>query len=350
VAFPTTLHFFVSNLEAVRKHYDVIKVHRSIEGRAGPYTVLTGPGTGSPQRIPLVSGQIVYEFTDVEGDGAYWYRTSYLNTDTGGESSMGEPIRGDLGQALDVITVDELKSNYLFGLDLTDDAGNELPDTIYEWYIQSAVSLAERQLDIPIRTQVYDEAAIDGGVSERQDYIVQEYYKFIYLQLNNYPVIDVTEVKMVLPTDDTITTFTGSNLHVDKDSGQVMVIPDMNTTVMLGSTSAWLPLIYGWVDFVPDVFRIKYTAGFANGVPFDIKSLVGKMASLGPLAILGDLIIGAGIASQQFSMDGLSQAINSTASATNSGYGARIRQYSREIKDETLALRRYYKGIKFQMG
>ena len=352
MTFPTTLHFFVSNLDAVRKHYDVIKVHRSVDGRGGPWSEVTGTGTAAPQRIPLVANQIVYEFTDVDGDGAYWYRTSYATdtADPAKESSMGEPIRGDLGQALDVITVDELKTNYLFGLDLTDDAGRELPDTVYEWYIQSAVALAERKLDIPIRTQVFDEAAIDGGTAERQDFVVQDYYKYLWLQLNHYPVISVTEVKMVLPNSSTVATFDAEQLHVDKASGQLMVIPDMNTTAMLGATGAWLPLINGWVDFVPDVFQIKYTAGFENGVPFDIKSLAGKMASIGPLAILGDLIIGAGIAGQEFSMDGLMQSVNSTASATNSGFGARIRQYTREIKDETRELRRYYKGIKFQVA
>jgi hypothetical protein len=60
-------------------------------------------------------------------------------------------VQGSQDPALLVLTVDELKTNYLFGLDMSDDQGNPFPESLYEWYIKSAVSLAETQLDLPIR-------------------------------------------------------------------------------------------------------------------------------------------------------------------------------------------------------
>ena len=74
------------------------------------------------------------------------------------------------------------------------------------------------------------------------------------------------------------------------------------------------------------------------------------MASLGPLNIAGDLLGGAGVASQSLSIDGLSQSIATTSSATNAGYGARIINYERQIKDNVKSLRDFYKGIPLRVA
>jgi hypothetical protein len=97
---------------------------------------------------------------------------------------------------------------------------------------------------------------------------------------------------------------------------------------------------------VPALFRVSYKAGFKKGqVPHLIKEIVGMKASMGPLNIAGDLIAGAGIATKSLSLDGLSQSISTTASATNAGYGARILQYNKEIEERMKNLRSYYTGI-----
>ena len=88
-----------------------------------------------------------------------------------------------------------------------------------------------------------------------------------------------------------------------------------------------LKLIYGNNRYIPDVFRIDYTAGFGKNtdplavspaqpkldkIPGIIKDVVGKLAAAGPLNIAGDLLGGAGIASQSIGIDGLSQSSNRT--------------------------------------
>jgi hypothetical protein len=65
------------------------------------------------------------------------------------------------------------------------------------------------------------------------------------------------------------------------------------------------------------------------------------------LNIAGDLIAGAGIAQLSTSMDGLSQSIATTASATNAGYGARILQYERELKELMGTLKATYRALNF---
>jgi hypothetical protein len=349
------VRFLIDNLDQTLRFYNEVRVFRSTTGEGGAYTEVTSVAAGD--RILLVAGQLVYEYADPTGLGTYWYRAQLANSQSGATSVQFEPQRADGQDTFDVLSVDELKINYLTGLDLTDDDGNELPDSMYEHYLRSAVALAERRLDLPIRRRVFDADAIDGGVdgsggeTERLDFTQQEYYKYIWLQVEHFPIISVEEIKLVLPNEQEVINFDTSWLNVKKDAGQIMIIPQNGSigVTVLGQSGAWLPLIYGWTDFIPDVFRIKYTAGFVR-VPADIKNLIGMMASLGPLAILGDLILGAGIASERLGMDGLVQEIQSTASATNSGYGARIRQYQREIREQTQDLRRYYKGVQMMVA
>ena len=81
----------------------------------------------------------------------------------------------------------------------------------------------------------------------------------------------------------------------------------------------------------------------ASTIPADLKAVIGMMAAMLPLNIAGDLIAGAGIANFSISMDGLSQSIGTTASATNAGYGARVLQFRKEIDQHLPALRARYR-------
>ena len=85
----------------------------------------------------------------------------------------------------------------------------------------------------------------------------------------------------------------------------------------------------------------------AAGVPRDIIHVVGLMASMLPLDIAGDLIAGAGIASKAIGVDGLHASVNTTSSATNSGYGARVLQFEKELKHLIPALRAKYRIMQF---
>jgi hypothetical protein len=96
---------------------------------------------------------------------------------------------------------------------------------------------------------------------------------------------------------------------------------------------------------------VAYTAGFEKGkVPFEIVDLVAKVAALGPLNVAGDLVVGAGIAAKQLSIDGIMSRIESTQSAMYAGYSARIMEYWREINATVPFLRQYYKGIPMHVG
>ena len=331
----TEINFVVTNLDAVREFYDVIAVERSTTGKTGAYSEVTTVAT----RMTLVAEKTLYTYVDSTVNSDYYYRIRFYNSASGASSSPGDAVQGSQDPALLVLSVDELKTNYLFGLDMTDDQGNEFPESLYEWYIKSAVSLAETQLDLPIRPVKFSEEA------EQLDLYKQDYNHFVTIQLNNFPVLSVEEVKIVVPTNQTVINFDLNWLQVDKISGQLNVIPGSGSAgvMALGAAGVLLPFYYRSIDYLPLVFRVKYTAGFTP-VPFAIKNYVGMMAAMGPLHLAGDLIIGAGISQQTIGMDGLTQQISSTASATNSGFGARIVNYTRQLARERQTIRDYYKG------
>ena len=88
---------------------------------------------------------------------------------------------------------------------------------------------------------------------------------------------------------------------------------------------------------------------FASDMPGNMVQAIGLKAALTPLDVAGDLIVGAGIASKSISMDGLSMNINTTSSATNAGYGARVGQYERELKAIMGSLRKRWQIMNVSM-
>jgi hypothetical protein len=326
----------VPDLDSALANFTHIKVYRSTTGITGSYSEITVPST----RPRLAENQSIYRYTDGNGDSDYFYKTSYFHEVSALESSLSEAVQGEGDPALDIVSVSDLQTNYLFGLDLTDDSGEEYPDTLYEWFIKSAVSWMEHLLDIPIRPR--------SITDERHPFIKQDYVQYIWLKVNHFPLIEASEVRLVLPGEVTVQTFDSDWIHANRNSGVVQLVPGSNiaNTVLIGAAGAWMPFIYGGHDFIPDAFRIDYTAGFTSGeVPDIFKDAIAKVASFGPLNIAGDLLGGAGIASQAISIDGLSQSFNTTSSATNAGYGARLLQYQKELKQVLPTLRNYYKGV-----
>lgn len=73
-----------------------------------------------------------------------------------------------------------------------------------------------------------------------------------------------------------------------------------------------------------------------------VERAVLLLSSILPLNIAGDLIAGAGVASQSISIDSLSQSLATTASATSAGYGARLIAFNDELKKITKQLRSKY--------
>lgn len=240
-------------------------------------------------------------------------------------------------------TAETIKNDYLFGIPLLDDDGNEYPDAAIERWINKAIAWLEAELQIKIApTTITDES---------HDYEIREYREFCYIQLYQYPVISVTSVVASYAGQD-IMTFPSEWIQVYRESGQVQLVPTTGSLsqVLLGQGSGvLLPLITQRLSQMPHLFKVTYQAGFET-VPENIGDILAMKACMGILNVMGDILLGAGIASQSISIDGLSQSIGTTQSAENSAYSARVRQYEREIKHQLPKLKQYYKGIRFAVA
>lgn len=104
------------------------------------------------------------------------------------------------------------------------------------------------------------------------------------------------------------------------------------------------PTIHG----VTDEFRAPAASPVRDDyvqLPGSILHCIGMLASMFVLNPAGDLISGAGIANLSIGIDSLHQTIGTTSSATNAGYGARIIQYAKDLKELLPRIRRFYFGF-----
>lgn len=252
-----------------------------------------------------------------------------------------------------ILTVAQLKKRYLFGVTpIVDNEGNEMPDSTLQNYINVAVSMLEHYLDISITPRC--------DVEER-DYYQNDYWDWGYIQLNNFPVINIEKVEQVYFRDEdgsvdeaNVQEFPKSWYRVDKHSGIFRLIPNTRfpAKLQISKGGLYFPEVLQ-TNHVPHLWRITYNHGFKDGkVPMLINEAIGYLASLAALSIAGNLVLGAGIASQSISLDGLSQSITTTSSAENSAYSATRKEYYDRIfgtsKDDPSSILRilkdYYKG------
>lgn len=240
-----------------------------------------------------------------------------------------------------IITPQELKEIFLFGVDLTNDDGESFPEQMYEFYIRAAQEWLETQIGgLQLCQHVIPE--------ETHDYYINDYVQYNFIKLFRYPVYDVSKVAIQFPLSNNLLEFDPSWYRIESSGAQVNLVPTQGTfsSIILSQGGSFLPLLYSGLQYVPALFKVTYTAGYPKGkIPVLLKEIIGMKAAMGPLNIAGDLIAGAGIASKSLGMDGLSQSIATTASATNAGYGSRILQYTKQIEERMKNLRNYFLGM-----
>ena len=258
-----------------------------------------------------------------------------------------------------LLTPAKLKERFLFGVEIIDNEGNELSEETLQAYIDMAVSELEHDLDIPI---------VPTEICEEKDYFSNDYYGWGYFQLNTLPLIQMKEMNVVYLEDDPSTPASQGEVvleipqswwRVREHDGIVRLVPNNRFPARLAvdNAGAFFPELFRRNGHVPNLWRIKYDAGFKDGcVPMAINAAVGLMASIYALNIAGDLVLGAGIASSSLSIDGLSQSINTTSSAENHAYSAKVLQYGNQLfgpNERTPGildkLRRYYQGQNFNI-
>lgn len=322
--------------ETLAAGYDRIKVFRRKSAVDTTWVEVTTATT----RLVITAGQYNYMWLDPAAQVGWQYRPSLADSTN---VLPDVPQTSYVQDAVDtsyehVITIQEMKDLYFYGLlgIFQDGDGVPFPDRLYAHYIQYGIRKFETKTRLFVRPT---------KLVEMQDFIPRDWDTYGTFQLDEFPVISVEKVELALPGADPIV-FPADWVKLDRGSGVLHLVPTAsNVPVMFKS----VPLLH--TKFLPQAVRISYTAGFELGkLPANLKDMIGKEAASGPLNIGGDLVGGAAIASQSMSVDGLSQSVNTTSSATNAGFGSRLIQYNNELKRDYPGVISYYKGPRLYVG
>lgn len=249
-----------------------------------------------------------------------------------------------------VISVAELWELFLYGIKIQGGEGSNFSDESMRFYLVAAQREIENYYNLKFIKQLADQTIT---------YYRTDYWQTFPILQTNYPVREPLSMIGMLNKMEQIVypqgwLFCEYDTLMGQGKRRISVVPTGSSTrgnaeiILTGITSQ-----VGMQRFnmIPDYWRIQYITGWdIDQMPMDLINVVGMVASFGPLGIAGDLILGsAGIASQSLSIDGLSQSISTTASATNAGYGARIIQYEKQIKETTNRLKLVYDQPKFMV-
>lgn len=241
----------------------------------------------------------------------------------------------------DVVDADYLKGTYLFGIRDVDDFGNPFPALLYTSQIEKAALEVETETGLSLELVTVED--------ERHDIVTNDTRARFMKALRKRPVRDVTRAAVMAGTQPVFEYPASWRQIRVAEAGLVQIVPsleDITVFQVAGGTQYMLGVAPG--GYRPAGLRFDYTAGY-DGVtypyPADVKDAVALLASALFLDTAGDLILGAGIAGMSVSQDGQSTSINSTASATNSGYGARAGEYRRRAATLMARIRGRYRGI-----
>lgn len=251
-------------------------------------------------------------------------------------------------------SVDAVKGQ-MFGVRVVDpESGEELGDDYYIQAINSAIANAEKVFDIKI---------LPRFESEEKDFYQSDFNSFGYLKMNSRPVLQVEDFQL-RGYNQNVMQYQNNWWKVNCIQGSVQLMPSL--LGILGGTGGvpynqlstgqapWLgfPPVGLNQGYAPQLFHVNYVAGMLpqerDGVfrewelhP-DLKFLILKQSAKSILEIWGRLIIGAGIASKSFSMDGIEESVVTTQSAMYGGASADILQLDQDINQLTAGLKSYY--------
>lgn len=235
------------------------------------------------------------------------------------------------------INTEFLRENYLFGIPLEDMYGNKMKEGMLEHYIRSAIQQTQRMLQIIIEPMTIE--------NEVHDYYAGDFLSWSFMQLHKRPIMEVDALSMYFG-DRKMFDIPIGWVRSHSISGQIQLFPVSGSagSIILTQNGSFMPLMVGMYSNAPGIWRVSYKVGMKE-VPDDLVEYIMKRASVGILQVWGDLIIGAGIANQTISLDGLSQSIGTTQSPQFSGSGARIKNYMDDMKELEKRLKDTYLGI-----
>ena len=190
------------------------------------------------------------------------------------------------------VSIQRLKTNYLFGIPLTDQSGNPLPDGLIIHYINASLDWWQNMLDI-----VIDETEFE---SEKHDYVRNDYVNWGWIQTLHKPVKEIKSLRLTYGNRPSLE-IPKDWVQLNKLTGQITLFPQSGSanSLIIGQTE----LLYGFQrhwQYAPYLWEVDYVAGIDEKDPTMPISLlqegINKRAAMGIMAVWGDLILGEKLA------------------------------------------------------
>jgi hypothetical protein len=247
-----------------------------------------------------------------------------------------------------LITVDQLKDRYLFGIPLV----APLPDPLTK---KRAVMSDEMLRDAIVRAVSTVEAAIGAGfhiiptqIQRRLPFDRAEYMSLGFFRIPETPILRVSELKV--KTADGAGVYEVPCNWLDPGQfkkGQISVIPLMPASLYGGSAlpassggAAWIAIL-GNMGWVASYWTLTAIVGFEEGhIPMQVNEAVGLTAAID---VLGKLAALYRVQSYSTGLDSASQSVSTAGVAL---YDNAIQRMQDELKSKVNQLKgRYYKRI-----
>lgn len=242
----------------------------------------------------------------------------------------------------------ELLALYFYGIGITNKMGTVMDRSVIDFYIKQAQNEIEKFLSIKLLKQVQE----DRDDFYRNEFNGKGFVKTKYTV--NTPLLLQGYLGNFMQINYPTAWLTANKTDGYGSARQMIVVPNSNVSdfvtsaaVYGGSVIPYLGILNG--DQIGNYWKKRYITGWScEDIPAVIMGIIGKFASIGVFNILGDIALGtAALASYSLSIDGLSQSISTTNSATNAAYGARILNYQKEVKETLDKLFTSFRGVTF---
>jgi hypothetical protein len=304
----------------------------------GSWEPWTGSGWGG---VPISLTE--QNFTDYDlSDGIYQYRTftttyEYSTCIPIGSEHVGWTFRNysiPTDQFGEILTSDDLHYSFLWGIDLTASNGEPWSDNQSKTFVEWAVYQIEKKLNIHIfpRTIYCDD---DQNEDIEEEKLVLKEFPYpnrrnqrYNLRMRHRPIREVTRFEFFSPQAVKILDLLNW-MRIDRRNGQLNYTPKQGANQSFTINSyPWNLLLNGYG--YRDAFHIDYTTGYKNAelIPEDLRDIIGKIAALKALNVVGDGLL-AGFSSSSISLDGMSESFSSTQSATSISGSSNVFGYGR---------------------
>lgn len=274
-----------------------------------------------------------------------------------------------------LVAPDELRYVESFGTRLVSpDASQTFNDSMIMWYIDNAIAMVERDLNIDIFPRVVrHENPVDqsrfissggsldgtgspirteGEVTERVDlppeseepnrvreggypYRLNNAQHYMYVKLKRRPLIDVLKAVMVDPVQNTVIDLYSWRRETKGFESKLQFFPNLTAV----GNYPYFPSTNLQVEYpfhnLPDAMYFDYRTGFLNAadVPKELRSVVQWTAAIPFLLTLGRGKTGGGLANASVNLNSISETFGTTMSATSTLYGADIITLQNLLKD-----------------